>query len=73
VLGGGVKGGRILADWPGLTDAKLFENRDLAPTSDLRGLLKGVLRDHLGIPDGALGRTVFPDSAGVQAVSGLLT
>jgi uncharacterized protein (DUF1501 family) len=72
VLGGAVKGGRVLSDWPGLTDAALFENRDLKPTTDLRTLLKGVLRDHLGIPDGALGRSVFPDSAGVKAMDGLL-
>ncbi len=72
LLGGGVKGGRILADWPGLADGKLFENRDLAPTSDLRGLLKGVLRDHLGIPDGALGKSVFPDSVGLKGLPGLM-
>jgi uncharacterized protein (DUF1501 family) len=72
VLGGAVKGGRVLSDWPGLTDAALFENRDLKPTTDLRTLLKGVLRDHLGIPDGALGRSVFPDSVSIKAMDGLL-
>lgn len=72
VLGGAVKGGRVLADWPGLADAALYERRDLKPTTDLRGLLKGVLRDHLGIPDGALARSVFPDSAAIKAVEGLM-
>ena len=48
MVGGAVKGGRVLADWPGLRDAALYEGRDLAPTRDLRAVLKGVLRDHLG-------------------------
>ena len=72
VLGGAVKGGRMIADWPGLADANLFQNRDLKPTLDLRGLLKGVLRDHLGIPDGALANKVFPDSSGVKAFADLI-
>jgi uncharacterized protein (DUF1501 family) len=72
LLGGAVKGGRVLADWPGLRDAALYEGRDLAPTRDLRAVLKGVLRDHLGVPDGALGTTVFPDSSGAKALDGLI-
>lgn len=72
LVGGAVKGGRIIADWPGLSEAALYENRDLKPTRDLRTVLKGVLRDHLGIPDGALAKTVFPDSAGAKPLDGLL-
>ena len=71
-VGGAIKGGRVLTDWPGLADADLYENRDLKPTTDLRAMLKGVLRDHLGIPDGALGSTVFPGSASVKGASGLI-
>jgi uncharacterized protein (DUF1501 family) len=71
-VGGAINGGRVIADWPGLADANLFENRDLKPTTDLRAMFKGVLRDHLGIPDGALASTVFPDSAGVKGVAGLV-
>ncbi|MFM9941974.1 MAG: DUF1501 domain-containing protein [Hyphomicrobiaceae bacterium] len=72
LVGGAVKGGRVIADWPGLADANLFENRDLKPTRDLRTVLKGVLRDHLGIPDGALSKTVFPDSAASKSLDGLI-
>ena len=72
LLGGAVKGGRVLADWPGLRDADLYEGRDLKPTRDLRSVTKGILRDHLGIPDGALAEAVFPGSAGVKGVEGLL-
>ncbi len=56
LVGGAVKGGRVLADWPGLADKALFQQRDLAPTTDLRAVLKGALRDHLGIEEVALGR-----------------
>ncbi len=72
LLGGAVKGGRVLTDWPGLTEKDLYQARDLKPTTDLRAVLKGVLRDHLGIPDGALGSAVFPDSVAVRGVSGLV-
>lgn len=72
VLGGAVKGGRILADWPGLADAKLYEGRDLQPTRDLRTVFKGVLRDHLGLPDAQLASRVFPDSRDAKPIDGLI-
>ena len=72
ILGGGVKGGRVIADWPGLREADLYENRDLKPTTDLRAVLKGVLRDHLGIASGDLSTKVFPDSIGVMPMDGLV-
>ncbi|MGI8839693.1 MAG: DUF1501 domain-containing protein, partial [Caulobacteraceae bacterium] len=49
LLGGALKKGGIVGDWPTLAQARLFENRDTAPTLDMRGLFKGVLRDHLGV------------------------
>jgi uncharacterized protein (DUF1501 family) len=72
LLGGAVAGGRVLADWPGLARANLLENRDLKPTRDLRTVMKGVLRDHLGVPARALDTEVFPDSAGVRPMDGLI-
>lgn len=72
LVGGAVKGGRVITDWPGLADTALFEARDLKPTRDLRTVLKGVLRDHLGIPDGALAKTVFPESAAEKPLDGLI-
>jgi uncharacterized protein (DUF1501 family) len=72
LLGGAVKGGRVLADWPGLAPSDLYENRDLKPTTDLRAVLKGVLRDHLGIDSAALSSKVFPDSIGVAPMDGLV-
>lgn len=72
LAGGAVKGGRVIADWPGLSTANLFENRDLKPTTDLRAMLKGVLQDHLGISERALATRVFPDSAHVKPMPGLV-
>jgi uncharacterized protein (DUF1501 family) len=72
LVGGGVKGGRVIADWPGLSEKALHQARDLRPTRDLRSVLKGVLRDHVGIPDKPLADTVFPSSGSVAALDGLI-
>ena len=70
--GGALKGGRVIADWPGLKDTDLQDKRDLKPTTDLRSVLKGLLRDHLRIDERALEATVFPDSAAAWPTEGLL-
>jgi uncharacterized protein (DUF1501 family) len=72
LAGGALRGGRVVADWPGLKVAQLYEQRDLAPTTDLRAVLKGLLKDHLRVDERALASNVFPDSAGVAPMSGLV-
>ena len=72
LAGGALAGGRVIADWPGLKAAQLFEARDLKPTTDLRAVLKGLLRDHLRVEERALAESVFPGSADVQPISGLV-
>jgi len=72
LAGGALKGGRVVADWPGLRDADLHENRDLKPTTDLRAVLKGLLHDHVRVDEAALGSRVFPDSVAVKPMAGLL-
>jgi uncharacterized protein (DUF1501 family) len=72
LAGGAVRGGRVVADWPTLKRTSLHEGRDLAPTTDLRAVIKGVLHDHLGISERALAEHVFPDSAAVKPMSGLV-
>jgi uncharacterized protein (DUF1501 family) len=72
LVGGALRGGRVVADWPGLKQAQLHEGRDLKPTTDLRAVLKGLLRDHLRVEERALATTVFPDSAGVTPTDGLV-
>ena len=62
VLGGAVRGGRVLADWPGLGAGQLLDDRDLQPTTDLRAVAKGLLGQHLGLSPTALAQ-VFPGSA----------
>jgi len=72
LAGGALKGGRVIADWPGLKAADLYEGRDLAATTDLRAVLKGLLKDHLRANDEALATSVFPGSADVKAMAGLV-
>jgi uncharacterized protein (DUF1501 family) len=72
LAGGALAGGRVIADWPGLAAANLYENRDLKPTTDLRAVLKGLLADQFGLSADVLGRAVFPDSIGVKPMSGLV-
>jgi uncharacterized protein (DUF1501 family) len=72
LAGGAVKGGRVISDWPGLKPASLYEGRDLAPTTDLRAVIKGVLHDHLGLAERVLAETVFPDSTPVKPMKGLV-
>lgn len=68
VLGGAVKGGRVIADWPGLAKKDRFEGRDLQTTTDLRAVLKGVLADHLQVATRHLEGDVFPGSQAVRSV-----
>ena len=71
LAGGAVAGGRVAGDWPGLAAGKLFENRDLAPTTDLRSIAMGLLVNHLGLPVEAMA-AVFPGNAGLSLHGGLL-
>jgi uncharacterized protein (DUF1501 family) len=72
LVGGALKGGRVIADWPGLKTANLYENRDLKPTTDLRAVIKGVLKDHLRADERALAQSVFPGSDAVKPMAGLV-
>jgi uncharacterized protein (DUF1501 family) len=72
LAGGALKGGRVIADWPGLKEGDLYERRDLKATTDLRAVLKGVLKDHLRVDDRALAADVFPGSDALAPMTGLL-
>jgi uncharacterized protein (DUF1501 family) len=72
LAGGALRGGRVIADWPGLKSAQLHEGRDLKPTTDLRAVLKGLLRDHLRVDERVLASTVFPDSTDIAPLTGLV-
>ncbi|PMH32573.1 Tat pathway signal protein [Vibrio lentus] len=58
-------GGKVIANWPGLSQSQLYEGRDLNPTTDMRSVIKGVLNQHLSIESKQLD-TIFPDSAAIR-------
>ena len=72
LAGGALKRGGIVGDWPTLDRARLFEDRDLAPTLDVRQVFKGVLQDHLGLERAALDTRVFPDSRAAPPLANLV-
>jgi uncharacterized protein (DUF1501 family) len=63
LLGGAVRGGRVLADWPGLAKRDRHEGRDLRVTTDLRAALRTVLAGHLQLPRALIDSSVLPGSA----------
>ncbi|WP_234732041.1 DUF1501 domain-containing protein [Acidocella facilis] len=71
LIGGRVEGGKVRATWPGLGQGQLFENRDLAPTADIRALAKGALAAQFGLQGAALER-IFPGSLDAPPMAGLL-
>ncbi len=72
LTGGAVRGGRVLADWPGLKAAQLQEGRDLKPTIDLRAVFKSLLLEHLAVSEAHLENAVFPDSSHIAPLDDLL-
>ena len=72
LLGGALKKGGVVGDWPTLKASALYENRDVAPTLDMRGLFKGVLAEHMGLDRTVLERDVFPNSAAAKPVLSLV-
>jgi uncharacterized protein (DUF1501 family) len=72
LVGGAVKGGRVIADWPGLSASALYQGRDLKPTADVRSALKGILADHLDVAPRAIENSVFPDSGSARAMRDLI-
>ncbi|GHH12353.1 hypothetical protein GCM10008023_12390 [Sphingomonas glacialis] len=72
LLGGAVRGGRVLADWPGLQAAALFEGRDLKPTLQLDAFIAGAVAGHFGVEPARAMAALFPLSKGTKAVDGLV-
>jgi uncharacterized protein (DUF1501 family) len=72
LAGGAVRGGRVIADWPGLSRTALLDNRDLRPTLDLRSVFKAVLDEHMHVDAKAIATRIFPDSSGARPLRGLM-
>ena len=64
LMGGGVLGGKVYADWPGLKDADLF-NGDLDVTIDYRTVLTELLQKRMGSDANG---DIFPDVLGLPQV-----
>jgi len=71
LLGGAVKGGRVIADWPGLSQAALLDGRDLKPTIALNALIAGAVGESIGIDPERVSRVLFPDVKVGDAITGL--
>lgn len=71
VRGGAVRGGRVLAGWPGLAKAQSVEGRDLRITTDWRAAIGPLLAWHPGLPPAVRNQTVLPGSAPLPALDRL--
>ena len=60
LLGGGIKGGNVYGNWPGLNPSALHKNRDLPVTTDFRDVLTPIIVQHLSIPSDRL-KQIFPN------------
>jgi uncharacterized protein (DUF1501 family) len=67
IIGPRVARAQVFADWPGLSDAALFEGRDLKPTLDTRAVLKAAIAGTFDLTPAQADR-VFPDSSGVRGI-----
>jgi uncharacterized protein (DUF1501 family) len=72
LLGGAVTGGRVLADWPGLSVGARYQGRDLQPTTDLYGLIASALSQHYSIDHARTVASLFPDSQSLALTDGLI-
>jgi uncharacterized protein (DUF1501 family) len=59
VMGGGVNGGKVYGEWPGLSNDRLYQGRDLAVTTDFRIAIGTIVERHMGLTDQSL-QTIFP-------------
>lgn len=66
LLGGRVAGGRVVADWPGLSNGNLYEGRDLRPTLSLDTLISAALAQHYRLDPVRVRGALFPDETGVK-------
>jgi uncharacterized protein (DUF1501 family) len=72
LVGGAVKGGRVVSDWPGLAPARLYEARDLLPTSALDALIAGVTAESLALDPERVGRGLFAQATSGCPMTGLI-
>jgi uncharacterized protein (DUF1501 family) len=72
LMGGAVAGGRVVADWPGLSKADLYEGRDLKPTSSLDALIAGVAARSLELDPQRAAAVLFGATSAQRPMTDLL-
>jgi uncharacterized protein (DUF1501 family) len=72
LAGGAVRGGRVVADWPGLAPANLLDGRDLKPTLALDTLITDLCAESFGLEPDRLARVLFPHGSRGKPVGPLL-
>ena len=72
ILGGDIKGGRVIADWPGLSNGALYEERDLKPTINLDTLIASITAESFGIDPARVTNSLFPQNKAAKPLSGLI-
>lgn len=72
LMGGAVKGGRVMADWPGLSDAALYEGRDLKPTMGLDALIHSAVSAHFDLRPATAAAKLFPDMRAARPIADLV-
>lgn len=72
LMGGAVNGGRVVADWPGLGDAALYEGRDLKPTMGLDTLIHSALSTHFDLSAATAAAKLFPDMRASRPIADLV-
>ncbi|WP_404333749.1 DUF1501 domain-containing protein [Sphingomonas sp. MMS12-HWE2-04] len=72
LLGGAAQGGRVIADWPGLSDAALYEGRDLKPTAGLDTVLNSAVAAHFDLPVQTAARKLFPEMQSARLMQDLV-
>lgn len=60
MVGGAVRGGRVLGSWPGLGEGDLYAGRDLMPTGDVRAPAAWIMRGMTGLSRSVMESRVFP-------------
>ncbi|MES2390350.1 MAG: DUF1501 domain-containing protein [Acidobacteriota bacterium] len=72
LFGGTVNGGRVVADWPGLSDAALYEGRDLKPTAGLDTVITSAVAPHFDLTLQRAAAKLFPDVRSSGPISNLV-
>ena len=72
LMGGAVNGGRVVADWPGLSDAALYEGRDLKPTAGLDTVIGSAVAGHFDLAPARTAQALFPGMQSARFMTDLV-